>query len=53
MKDPKGRVAGDLCGTRLALAEELLDYAERKEPERKNVGAADVIEIPSDSEDEL
>lgn len=54
MEDLMGRVAGDLCGTRLALVEELLRYAKRKEPEHVGQGNADEpIVVSSDSEVEL
>lgn len=55
MGELKGQMAGDLCGARLALVEELLIYSNRKEPECMKVvdDKDEVIEISSDSEAEL
>ena len=43
MKELKGRVAGDLCGTRLALVEELIVYSNRKKLE--HMKGADEVEV--------
>lgn len=48
MKELKGRVVGDLGGTRLALLEELLSHSKMK-----NAEDHEVWEISSGSEDEL